>query len=234
MNLKNRLLRVAYQQVQRQADKKGARLTAGMAGDGSPYPDAWTIHSLDYVRYKSLQMAAREIQTQKIEGAIAELGVFQGKFAQIMSELFPDRDFYLFDTFEGFAADQAEADQAAGHFKGPVQSFADTSVERVLARLPNRNRAIVRQGLFPSTFDGLEGCKFAFVSLDPDLYEPVRDGLATFWPRLAPGGVMFVHDYNNKYYLGVRKAVDEFCRAQHCNIVQLPDNCGTAVIAKPY
>lgn len=234
MGLKTTLLKAIYSQVQKQVSKNGARITAAMAGDTSVYPESWTDHSTDYVRYKTLQMAAREINTHQVPGDIAELGVFQGKFAQIMSEVFPDRDFYLFDTFEGFSADQAAADQAAGHFQGGVQSFADTSVERVLARLPHRDKAIVRKGFFPATFEGLEDKKFAFVSLDPDLYEPVRDGLREFWPRLSPGGFIFVHDYNNKYYQGVRKAVDEFCREEHCNVVQIPDNCGTAVFAKPY
>lgn len=234
MGIKSAVLKSIYSLVQKQVGKRGAQVTAAMAGDSSPYPQAWSNHSTDYVRYKALQMAAREINGNHIPGAIAELGVFQGKFAQIVSELFPNRDFYLFDTFEGFSAEQAAADHKAGHFQGPVQSFADTSVERVLSRLPNRDKAIVRQGFFPETFDGLEDQTFAFVSLDPDLYEPVRDGLNTFWPRMAPGGVIFVHDYNNRYYQGVRKAVDEFCREQHCNFVQLPDNCGTAVFAKPY
>ncbi len=233
MGIKSRIKESVVSNVQKQAGKHGARLTASMIGDRCAFPDAWTSHSLDYVRYKTLQLVAREIADRQVPGAIAELGVYQGKFAQILNEVFPDRDFYLFDTFEGFSADQATADQAAGFTEGPVQQFTDTSVDQVLARLPHREKAIIRKGFFPETFEGLEDEKFAFISLDPDLYEPVRDGLKCFWPRLSAGGFIFVHDYNNEHYKGVRQAVHEFCSDSGCGFVPIPDSCGTAILAKP-
>lgn len=233
MGLKERIKEAIVVSVQKHVGKQGGRLTAEMIADQAPFPAAWTTHSLDYVRYKALQLAVREITDGNVPGSIAELGVYKGKFAQILNELFPDRDIYLFDTFEGFSADQATGDLEAGYTSGPVQQFDDTSVELVLSRLPNRERAIVRKGLFPDTFTGLEDVTFAFISLDPDLYEPVRDGLKYFWPRLSPGGFIFVHDYNNQHYQGVRRAVHEFCAQEGCGFVPIPDSCGTAIIAKP-
>jgi hypothetical protein len=58
--------------------------------------------NFDYVRYSSLELVAREIYENKISGNVAELGVYQGGFAQYINQIFPDRKLYLFDTFEGF------------------------------------------------------------------------------------------------------------------------------------
>ena len=37
--------------------------------------------------------------------------------------------------------------------------------------------------------------KFAFVSLDTDLYKPTLAGLEFFWPRMSKGGFIFIHDF---------------------------------------
>jgi O-methyltransferase len=55
----------------------------------------------DYFRLSSLELCAQEIDEDS-EGCVAELGVYRGDFAQYINTLFPNRKFYLFDTFEGF------------------------------------------------------------------------------------------------------------------------------------
>lgn len=74
---------------------------------------------------------------------------------------------------------------------------------------------------------------FAFVSLDPDLYVPVYEGLRTFYPLLNSGGMILIHDYNSMQFPGVKKAVERFCEEQKIYIVPLMDLHGSAVIIKP-
>ena len=62
---------------------------------------------------------------------------------------------------------------------------------------------------------------FALVSLDPDLYEPTLEGLRYFYPRLAPGGRILIHDYTSCQFEGVKMAVDEYCRAHELFVVPL-------------
>lgn len=112
-----------------------------------------------------------------------------------------------------------------------VGDFVDTSVDLVLGKLPHPSLAKVFPGYFPETATGVED-RFAFVSLDVDLYEPTRAGLQWFYERLSPGGYIFVHDYNNQRYLGVRKAVDEFVAANRACCVPLPDFAGSVIICK--
>lgn len=73
---------------------------------------------------------------------------------------------------------------------------------------------------------------FALVSLDPDLYAPTLEGLRYFYPRLAPGGRILIHDYTSCQFEGVKMAVDEYCRAQGLYVVPLMDLHGTAVLVK--
>jgi len=63
--------------------------------------------SLDYVRYATLSLCYEEIAYHKLEGSVAEVGVFRGDFAKRLNLLFPDKKLYLFDTFEGFSLIQA-------------------------------------------------------------------------------------------------------------------------------
>ena len=74
--------------------------------------------------------------------------------------------------------------------------------------------------------------KFAFVSIDCDIYEPILEGLNFFWPRTVPGGMIFIHDYSSGYWPGATRAVDEFCRANRARGMLLPDFAGSYVLVK--
>lgn len=182
-------------------------------------------------RIAALEAAAREIYFNSVEGAIAECGVYRGFFANYMSRFMPDRKLYLFDTFEGFdSRDITEEEKDSDTVRN---NFVDTSVELVLGNIGYRMNSIVRKGYFPDTAEGLKNERFAFVSLDTDLYKPIIAGLDFFWPKLNPGGYIFVHDFINRDLLGVRKAVIEFCKKEGIGYVRLPDSFSTAVLSKP-
>jgi O-methyltransferase len=185
----------------------------------------------DFCRLMSIRLAAERIIQKKISGAIAELGVYRGDLASALNWLFPDRTLYLFDTFEGFSEKDLSAEQKANHSQAAVGDFQNTSADFVLSRMTHPEKVVVRKGYFPATLGDLED-SFALVSLDVDLYQPTVAGLNYFYPRLVKGGCMFVHDYNNRRYLGVRSAVDEFVKASGASLVQLPDFAGTVVLAK--
>ena len=185
----------------------------------------------DFCRMMSIRLAAERIVQKNIPGAIAELGVYRGELAAALNWLFSDRTLYLFDTFEGFSEKDLSDGKEEKHSQAAVGDFQDTNLDLVLSRMPHREKVVVRKGYFPSTAEGLEDT-FALVSLDVDLYKPTVAGLDYFYPRLAKGGCLFIHDYNNRRYMGVRSAVDEFAEANGVPLVQLPDFGGTAVLPK--
>jgi len=188
------------------------------------------VNYFDYIRLSSLELVSHEINSKRLKGNVAELGVYKGKFAKHINAYFPDRTLYLFDTFEGF--DQRDVTKERNEkFSSGEQDFSDTSVEGVLKLMPFPDRCRPVKGFFPESAKGLEDV-FVFVSLDADLYEPIYNGLNFFYPKLAKGGYIFIHDFNNDEYKGSRKAVQQFCQEQGIGYMPLPDSGGSAVIVK--
>jgi O-methyltransferase len=169
-------------------------------------------------------------------GDYGEVGTYQGNYARIIySRMVEGAKLYCFDTFEGFPETSVRKEAHATGKVVSVGRFSDTSQARVMETIAGHAsppRLVLRQGEFPSTFAGLENCRWRFVLLDADLYEPIKAGLELFWPRMVPGGIILVHDYLHGFP-GARKAVDEFCDPLGIVPVPWPDRVGTAVIAKP-
>ncbi len=190
-----------------------------------------TFRTWQDVRLATLRLCAADVLARDVEGAVAELGVYQGAFAKEINRLFPDRTLYLFDTFSGFTDDDMGMEtQVTGQSR--FRDFSDTSVEAVRAVLPFPERAVFVPGWFPDSAKGLSEERFALVSLDPDLYEPTKEGLLFFWPRLAVGGRILIHDYTSMQFPGVKVAVDAFCEERGLFVTPLMDLHGTAVLVK--
>ena len=147
-----------------------------------------------------------------------------------MHKLVKDPILHLFDTFEGFPASdlREESGKAAGY---TTQHFADTSADKIRAKFSKSPNVFIHQGYFPDTAVGLEDVKFALVSMDADLEKPTRAGLEFFYPRLTPGGVILIHDYNADWP-GLMKAVDDFCKNIPESPVPAPDADSTIMIVK--
>ena len=169
------------------------------------------------------------LKKEGIEGCFAELGVYKGDSAALLHEMDASREFHLFDTFEGFKQiDLAgESGKAATY---TTKNFADTSIEKVRGRLQSEKFRF-HKGYFPDTTSELSNESFALVSMDADLYNPTRAGLAYFYPRLSKGGVIIVHDYNPDWP-GIMQAVDEFSKTIPEPLVVMPDQDSSVMIFK--
>ncbi len=178
----------------------------------------------DYVRVRTLELLCAGLGD--VPGPAAELGVYRGGFARCINALLPERTLYLFDTFEGF--DPAEARGQGGGF---VEAHRNTSAGRVLRLLPHPEKAVIRQGLFPASAEGISE-SFALVSLDVDLEESTLAGLRWFVPRMRAGGYLLLHDCNNPKLPGVRRAVLRFEQEYgRLHAVPLCDVNGTLVLS---
>lgn len=186
------------------------------------------------IRLSALRLLAAEIDNRHIKGAVAELGVYQGAFAAELNRLFPERQIYLFDTFEGFKERDLELEPENCGRKARKGDFSDTSIELVRKVLPRPEQAVFVPGYFPDSIRILEKDpgEFALVSLDTDLYESTYQGLKYFYPRLSVGGAVLIHDYNSMQFPGVGVAVQRFCEENQLYLVPLMDLHGTAVLIK--
>ncbi|MCC3869052.1 TylF/MycF family methyltransferase [Terrisporobacter mayombei] len=183
------------------------------------------------IRLASLRLIASEINEQKLDGEVAELGVYKGKFASEINKLFPNRKLYLFDTFGGFYSDDIDIERSQGYSKTKEGDFSDTNVELVKDKLPYQEQAVFIKGHFPESIKE-DLPSFCFVSLDTDLYKPTYEGLKIFYPKLVKGGMIIVHDYNSSRLPGVKDAVKEYCRENNIFIAPLCDIHGSAVLIK--
>lgn len=185
--------------------------------------------NLDFVRHKVLELCSAEIAKNKVPGDVAELGVYKGDFAKRINEVFPNKTFFLFDTFSGFDKKEMEKDQQ--QFGTNYQCFSDTTIELVHKQMKYPDLCVFKKGYFPDTANDMDN-KFCFVSIDVDLYYPIINGLNFFYPRLERNGYIFVHDFNNKKFKGAREAVIEYCSQNNIGYVPIPDAGGSVIITK--
>ncbi len=183
----------------------------------------------DKARFYAIWFQLRRLKRDNISGAFAEVGVYQGETARMIHEIVPERSFHLFDTFEGFAKEDLKLEHASN--PNLTTDFSNTTVEQVKKFIDGNANVLFHPGYFPSTAEKLKDERYAFVHLDADLYQPTLTGLQYFYPRLTPGGLILVHDYNHTWS-GVTKAVDEFIKTIPEGPVELMDWQGSLLIIK--
>lgn len=155
-------------------------------------------------RMAQIQLAHQVKLTERIPGALAEVGVWKGgSAAQISLIRDKAKTLHLFDTFTGMPPTQAIDQHLAG-------SFADTSLEAVREYLGGEPNIEFHPGRFPETAAVVENERFSFVHLDGDLYQTTLDGLEFFYPRMNRGGIILLDDYGREDCPGVKLAAHAF------------------------
>ncbi|HYL78111.1 MAG TPA: TylF/MycF/NovP-related O-methyltransferase [Bryobacteraceae bacterium] len=157
-------------------------------------------------------------RTAKLEGDIAECGVWRGRTLVAMAiylvqESIP-KTIWGFDSFQGFDASVARDIALGGTDTAEkrVGGFEDTSYALVNRKLSafGLHNVQIRPGYFRESLPGCNDRKFCFVHLDCDIYESYAVCLDFFYPRLVPGGVLLFDEYNDPAWPGANCAVDEF------------------------
>jgi hypothetical protein len=170
-----------------------------------------------YARHQVARAAIRRAPALDI----AECGCWHGHstlmFADLCQELGFSGRFSVFDSFEGLSdfqpadhlglsMDEAETEMLKAHFVSDQAKLAALTAPYGFIDL--------YAGWIPSRFAEVADRRYTFVHIDVDLYEPTRDALAFFYPRLAEGGAIFFDDYGYKNFPGAQAAVDEVLAAQ--------------------
>jgi O-methyltransferase len=181
----------------------------------------------DKVRFYTFWLQIKRLNDETVKGAFAEIGVYKGEMAAIIHLMDQTRSLHLFDTFKGFDA------RDVGREKNPTETvdFTDTNIGAVLHFINGNENVHVHAGYFPDTTAELVEQTYALVSIDADLHGPTLAALQYFYPRMSPGGVIIVHDYNHNWD-GARRAVDEFSFSIHEVPVPVADWQGSVVIIK--
>lgn len=184
----------------------------------------------DKVRFYTFWFLIERLKAKNVKGAFAELGVYKGETAKFIHLMDKARTLHLFDTFEGFSESDLSLESNQGE-KYSVTNFSDTSLHQVKKYIGNHENIHYHPGFFPASATNLEEQFYAFVHLDADLYKPTIEALNYFYPKLSPGGVIIVHDYNHTWY-GIPKAIVAFENTILETFVPVSDWQGSVMLVK--
>jgi O-methyltransferase len=161
-------------------------------------------------------------KTLELDGMVAECGCFRGLSSYLLCSRIKRRDrafdgagYRIFDSFRGLSEPRSEdalsgADVSAPHANDVQAGRFAASLDEVRQALAPFPAISYFPGWIPSAFPQ-DDARYRFVHIDVDLYQPTKDSLEYFWPRLVPGARMVCDDYN---WPGGKRAVEAFCAAQ--------------------
>ena len=164
---------------------------------------------LGYDRLFTLWQAAANVA--HLQAAAAEVGTFRGGSAALLAQALSrlggrDPELHVVDTFEGHL-DATLSGHDPEEQRGKFRGVSEEEVRAFLSAFPGVH---VHVGDGPAVIAGWPERQYALAHLDVDLYQPSLACLQYFGPRLLPGGVIVVDDYDAPTCPGVRVAVQEF------------------------
>ncbi len=187
----------------------------------------------DRQNYRSFdrKFALRELLRLALRhpGALAECGVFRGASAFLMAQSIRrsggGRRLHLFDSFAGLSPPQA----VDGRY-WEAGNLASSQEEVAAGLAAFRDLVSFHEGWIPTRFGDVADSRFCFVHIDVDLFQPTRDALVFFCPRMVAGGLILCDDYGFDTCPGARQAMDAFFADRPEPIIHLPTGQGFVLI----
>jgi O-methyltransferase len=173
----------------------------------------------------------QRVEANGLPGAIVECGVYKGGSAAVMTlAASPQREVWLFDSFEGLPEPTAEDGAMAVEYAGQRASGAlepigqcvgplDVVKELFFEKLDiDPSRVHIRQGWFQDTLPIAKNeiGPIAVLRLDGDWYDSTKVCLENLYDLVIAGGFVLIDDYG--YWEGCRRAVDEFLASRKLEV----------------
>jgi hypothetical protein len=154
-----------------------------------------------------------------LPGNAAECGVWQGS-TLIPTGLFirqhaPGKRLFGFDSFQGLDGAVSRDEALGGHadVRKRIGGFSNTSYEAVLSRVVQFGLAstiTLAPGYFQQTLPRYPNLRYCFVHLDCVIFDSYWQCLEYFYPRMVPGGIILLDEYEDPSWPGCTQAVDAF------------------------
>jgi len=174
------------------------------------------IHEAKYV--DNLELCALY---STIEGCVVECGAWRGGMSAGMTEVLgANRQYFLFDSFEGLPLAREEFDGASAiawqkNSSSPKYYNNCTAAEAEASsamKLSGATSFSLVKGWFNETIPRFTPpCEIAVLYLDGDWYDSTRVCLENLYPHVAPGGLIVIDDYYT--WDGCARATNEFLAA---------------------
>ncbi|WP_374372724.1 TylF/MycF/NovP-related O-methyltransferase [Dongia sp.] len=190
----------------------------------------WRVHIALWVAQQAAQLDGDFVEcgvnTGILSGAILIALDFHAKW--------PQRKFFLLDTFAGIPEEQISAAERAVGVSEMNRKYQDgdqlyAAMQKKFARWPN---AVIVRGRVPETLSAITSQKISYASIDMNVVEPEIAAGEFLWPRLVPGGLILLDDYGWAPHVNQKYAWDVFAKGKGVSILSLPT--GQALIMKPH
>jgi O-methyltransferase len=194
-------------------------------------------YHLIYPRFRDYTMIVRQgfvnnlslcDEYRSVPGAVVECGVWRGgMIAGIARLLGNDRDYYLFDSFEGLPP-AGDLDVRKDGY--PAKCWQEDLKKPKWAHLTDKNRVVAAEhfaheamarakvdkvhivkGWFNETLPKYDGKPIAILRIDGDFYESYMDCFNNLYQYVVKGGIVIFDDYY--WWQGATRAVHDFLSA---------------------
>lgn len=176
-------------------------------------------------------------QSLMVEGDFVECGVYTGVISGAICnwlefEKLENRRFWLLDTFDGLPEEQlSESERALNIFNYNCEYRRNEVYEQVCEKFSRFQNVKIIKGDVEETMPQVAAQQVAYLSIDMNMTKPEIAAVRYFWPKLAPGGIIVLDDYNQTLHFHQKNAMDEFARSQGITILGLPT--GQGILIKP-
>ena len=168
--------------------------------------------------------------SNRLPGDMAECGCYQGASSHFILQASLHGDLFLFDSFEGLSTPESIDRQIRADVMPWNAGDLQAGEQLLRDNLGNSPHIHIMKGWIPTRFAEVAERRFRLVHIDVDLYQPTRDSLEFFYPRLIHGGVIVLDDYGFLTCPGATRAADEFVHTHDLQLLHLPT--GQGIITK--
>jgi len=161
-------------------------------------------------RGRNLIELARAADSQGLEGALVDCGVWNGGSTTLLGTGALGRDVWAFDSFEGLPKPGPRDPDAHADWEGEAHGSEEKLREAFTRYAGRPDRLHVVKGWFNDTFPQVaeQIGPIALIHIDADWFDPCLLALETFYDKVVPGGYVAVDDL--RMWQGARDATDEF------------------------
>jgi len=161
-------------------------------------------------------------------GRVAELGVFTGEFSKILFETLDPSELFLVDIFPSY---MTSGDKDGNNI---IEVNLENYYQILVEEYKNNSKVKIIKSKTIDFLNSLDDEYLDMVYIDADhSYDGVKNDLELSYKKVKKNGIIFGHDYSNKMFPEVVKAVDNFCYFYNLKIEFLTqDGCPTFVCIK--
>jgi O-methyltransferase len=157
------------------------------------------------------------LERKGLQGDVAEIGCNLGGTSVIAARMLKrvgwTGRYICYDTFGGFVPEQFDSDVNRGTDEQRRNMFAANSVS--LVRKILNQHGVPEVELVAGDITRIDEAQlsksYSVILLDIDLADPTYLALKRFWPRMVPGGAVYVDDCPEGYNWKARVGYEKFC-----------------------